>query len=448
MTPLDLHQVVPDPPDELLDWPALNTRIRRRRVARQVTAVVGVMAVVAGAITLGVTVSHKSTPPSTISPTRHADGRILFTQVKPGSPNYLPLTSLYSVDPSGRGAPTRVTRQPGGVDQATASPDGSRVAYTEETYGRTPRERYVNGEYVHVVNADGTDDQTVYRCASSSCGELSWSPDGNRLLFTDNRAHILEPDGHVATICAGGCPGPSPTQASWAPDSRQLAFQYWVDVPLHNGQSGPGGHATVNAIGLMNADGSHPRLLTDENCTASRLGACTQDTGPIWSPDGSMIAFVRTTVTYLRPDNSRGGPLVLGLPEQLVTIELDGATQTVWQCTTCGLVNAAWSPSGRWLAFVSDDYTGGGRSELVHLRLLDLADGYGYGIPLSHLPHTVGDIAPSIVWSPSGTRLLLGGGGNSLRRGVSVVAVSGREISQPRQLSSTGFAPIAWLPQE
>lgn len=387
------------------------------------------------------------TSPLSVTPGELLDGPVLFTRQDIGSPHYLPLTSLYSIAPSG-GRLKQLTHQPGGIDAAVASPDGRRIAFTEQTYGRKPRERYVNGEYVHVVNADGSHDRTVYRCVSSACGELSWSPDSTRLLITDNRTHILEPDGQVQLLCLGGCPGDSPDEASWSPDGRQLAFQYWVNVPLQNGQQGPGGTSTVDAIGVVGADGSNPHPITDLECGPSNHAGCTDDTGPVWSPDGSTIAFVRTMPPYLLPNNSRQGLPIDGSTEQLAAIRPDGSTRpTLWGCRHCGIESTAWSPTGQQLAFVSDDYQDGGRHEVVTINVIDSRTGERASEQLHVLTRAQGGPAPDVVWAPTGRNLALGAGALGVPPGVSLVSVEPDKLGKPRRLIRNGAAPITWLPR-
>jgi Tol biopolymer transport system component len=266
MTLFDLQRVVPEPPDDLLDLRALESRIRRRQLTRRLAAAATTVAVVVGTVIGGIAITG-STSPRPLSPVSHLDGRLVFGQdtTQVTKTNLLADTSLYSVDPTA-GQTQRLTHEADGIDFAVASPDGRRIAYSQETYGYGPagHPTHINGAYVHVANADGSDDQRIYSCPTSSCEELVWSPDSERLLI--NGDHVLGPDGRVRRLCVGHCSVRSTTyDASWSPDGQRLAFQYWKDVPLDNGRSGPAGVSTVQAIGVMNADGSRPELITDQD---------------------------------------------------------------------------------------------------------------------------------------------------------------------------------------
>lgn len=85
-------------------------------------------------------------------------------------------------------------------------------------------------------------------------------------------------------------------------------------------------------VWVMNQDGTRPYQLT--------AGGTLSDDGPIYSPDGSRIAF------------SRGG-LAPGTPVELWIMDADGSNPT--QLTSNGAVNAgpSFSPSGDTIAFHS-----------------------------------------------------------------------------------------------
>lgn len=450
MTLLDLHGLVPEPPDDLLDWPALDGRIRRRRRLHQATGTAAVALVVAGVVAAAVSANQHATTPRPLSPVSHEDGRIVFgedsTQVT--RTNLFADTSLYSVTPGGRGS-LRLTHQADGIGGAVAAPDGRRIAYTQDTYGLGPagHPTHVNGEYVRIVDADGSDDHLVYDCPNSACGDLVWSPDSARLLI--GASHVMQPDGHVVRLCVGHCaPGSSTDEASWSPNSRKLAFQYWVDVPLHNGRSGPAGTSTVSAVGVMNADGSDPQLLTDRSCTAKQVTSCFGDANPIWSPDGRLIAFNRSILTALIPNSSLGGPLMFG-PSRIEVMRPDGSgLHQIEQCGVyCAIREMAWSPTSQRLAFVTDDERGLWGRPPWALHTVDARTGKTLGVPLAFITE---ELTPEYVWAPSGTTIAIGGrpGNGSRHPGIYLMRVTPDRIGPPRLLSAKGVLPVAWLARD
>ena len=127
-------------------------------------------------------------------------------------------------------------------------------------------EKSVNGQNYDLwtVRPDGSDLRQVTSDGGSK-RDVSWSPDGNRLLYTRSDAS----GGRVFTVRLEGGPPtaltpvePNEPSPVWSPDGSQIAF------------SGP-------ALTVMDADGSNLHRVTD-------IGASSPD----WSPDGRRIAFV------------------------------------------------------------------------------------------------------------------------------------------------------------
>ncbi|WP_112239711.1 serine hydrolase [Kribbella monticola] len=184
-----------------------------------------------------------------------------------------------------------------------------------------------------------------------------------------------------------------PEQPALSPDATQIAYVLrTTDVE---------GDRTLRSLWRVPASGGEPRQLTRGDA----------DSTPVWSPDGTQLAFLR----------AKDGPAQLwllpvggGEPEQLTTLPLGaGAPQ--------------WSPDGTKIAFSAavdiaglDDETRG-HAPIVTERLDYQADGAGWLRTIRKHLHlldvgtkkcrqaTEGDWhAGDPAWSPDGTKLAFG----------------------------------------
>jgi Tol biopolymer transport system component len=352
----------------------------------------------------------------------------------------LPNAALYSTTPTGTQV-RKLTATSGRIDLVAASPDGREIAYSAETYGygKHGKNWHVTGDYVHVVNADGTDDRTVYRCQAATCSSLNWSPIGGRLLIDDGT--ILAPDGHLTKLCSDAC-GPADTlsEASWSPDGKEIAFEDSVTVAAQ------GGTATVTAIGLAHADGTHIQLLTDRQCTNSTQALCTYDSSPAWSPSGDEIAFQRLKTTILRRDGNSGlGPFG---STSIDTMRTDGTGVT--QLTSCGsdcqFESIQWAAEGDRLAFVSteDPLTGSPR-----LSTVGVADTSTHRMDTMTIRTVLTDLklVPAVAWAPSGGELALENDEPGHPATISLVPVHDATLGSAVPLiGHNAYPPLTWLP--
>ena len=189
-------------------------------------------------------------------------GRILFASEEGST---LDNTELYSIRPDGTGR-RGLSRNPGGGDLgATWSPNGALIAYWSE---RLERGRLISGLYVMRADGSGRRRLTPANLTVDGLDLPSWSPDGQRLAFTAERAErrglwIVRANGTRlrALTRTGGSP-------AWSPRGDRIAF---LDI---------GGIRVVPARGG----------------TARHLTHGPNDGAPVWSPDGRSIAFVRSDV--------------------------------------------------------------------------------------------------------------------------------------------------------
>jgi Tol biopolymer transport system component len=114
-----------------------------------------------------------------------------------------------------------------------------------------------------------------------------WSPDGSKIAFDgSDKIFIVGADGSDQKLLLDGARGSGPGNPSWSPDGRKLAFSY---------TPGRSGHFTAE-VWTMAADGAKKRRLYHSACCVASY------TPPVWSPDGTKIAFAA---------NSAGGTFVV-----------------------------------------------------------------------------------------------------------------------------------------
>lgn len=197
---------------------------------------------------------------------------------------------------------------------------------------------------LHRMNSDASNKTQI---ALSSdfflCSGAVWNADASQIAF------IASKGGDVANLWIANADGSNPRSLlvdpsyspyfnkipapstykccdpTWSPDGRFLAYLVRS-------------YGSVHYLWVVGTDGSNPTQITANDTYA-----------PVWSPDGSCIAFSR--------DQSQTG---MG---QLFTIKPDGTDLTrVFDTTTIespaqyptgGSDYPAWSPDGRSLAFIS-----------------------------------------------------------------------------------------------
>jgi Tol biopolymer transport system component len=132
------------------------------------------------------------------------------------------------------------------------SPDGRRIVYASYSleYG------------IYVVNADGTGNPMNVASALRYCRHPRWSPDGQKIVFScAGTIYLVSGDGSGLTKLRGNGGDPS-----WSPDGKKIAY---VGPHEHTGnclgEPCPSDDRYADTIFLMNADGSNPIRLSNQD---------------------------------------------------------------------------------------------------------------------------------------------------------------------------------------
>jgi Tol biopolymer transport system component len=283
-----------------------------------------------------------------------------------------PDADILVVGPDGTGLTKLVDRhmrgQEGGL-QIAWSPDATRIAFTDY--------RPDGSLGLHVMDAEGTAAVDV----SSSFADAdspTWSPDGTKLAFTGfagaigYEIYVVNADGtglrRLTDERDNGVDGAF--MPAWSPDGARIVYS----VTRYDADS----QMETQGISVMDADGSDPIMITSSTDI---------DEAPVWSPDGSSIAFLRKTssgsgvfvassVGELLEARRLSSPRVhvTSAPswspdsQQVVfsAQDVDNDNLGIYAANVVDTderllledayaADPTWSPDGRWIAFVRDD---------------------------------------------------------------------------------------------
>jgi TolB protein len=299
-----------------------------------------------------------------------------------------------ALDPPGTptAAVEPLTRQPGGIWDFAASPDGRTIVYSALNEDGT-------SDLWRLDRATG-DDIALLDCPQAACANPTFSPDGRLLAFsrrnaTEFSAPVVSPPrlwlldmetGETAQVFADG--QKLGFEPRWSGDAQWMSFV--APDPggvgayhLENGSelffpstTGEGGvwHPQRAEFLMTEMLQEGERYVTHLWLVSAETGARTdfsalheypvEDNQPSWSPDGAWIAFRRKELAGPRES----------LSKQLWLMRADGSeARPLTQNPDVDQGPMAWSPDGRFVLF--HKFPLRGEDITISVWMMDVASG-------------------------------------------------------------------------
>lgn len=257
---------------------------------------------------------------------------------------------IYLVRPDGTGHHQLVAEMTGSEIHPDWSPDGSRIAFVEQTL-EGPTELWV-------INADGTDAERLYTCElpCNEIGSPDWSPDGASIYFSQNAdvppgeviprtfsiGRVDVADGSVDVVLSRD-DGVEVWQARVSPDGGTIAYTA--------GSEEIGGTAILTSP----VDGGPESQLTEWELLAAH---------PDWTADGRIVFHTFDLAIFPSLDE----------PANIFVMDADGGgVEQLTQFTKSGLRAAQTrvAPDGSGVTFTHVEGAGMGTRQLAFLEFGD-----------------------------------------------------------------------------
>jgi dipeptidyl aminopeptidase/acylaminoacyl peptidase len=256
-----------------------------------------------------------------------ANGKLAFVSYPEGIGN----PDVWSIAPDGSARTQLTDSLNEGAFTPRWSPDGTKILYTEQAATIAGNE-----SFLVLMDADGSNQAGLRHLGNEL--DPAWSPDGARVAFVyaplcpqnptcpKPDIYTMRIDGTDLVQVTTDANAIAESDLDWSPDGSKIAFT--------------GRAASTDHVYVVNVDGTgHTRLTS----------ATTSDRDPSWSPDGRRIAF-----TSLRDEPSPGTCSVCNY--EVYVMNADGTTPTRRTTSAGPDAEPARSPNGAKIAFTRSQH--------------------------------------------------------------------------------------------
>lgn len=336
------------------------------------------------------------------------------------------------------------------VSDPQPSPDGRRIAYVVSWPDKQSDEMRMS---IYVAPVDGRRPPRRFTHGNHDHSPR-WSPDGRYLAFVSNRGEknqlFLAPlDGGEARQVTRARFGVG--QPAWSPEGRRIAYVARVGNYKEPKERKGAEKAAprvlrdlryrLDGIGYFDERRMHIFTVDVETGKETQItDGDWHDDQPAWSPDGRWLAFVS--------DRERDRHQRHWRTDVWVTPATGGRSRKVTR-SRGGASQPAFSPDGRSIAFLGHEHGEAGSAKNIHLFVVPVEGGRAprsVSAPLdrSVFGHPVALAGRTLAWSRDGRSLLFlawDSGATSLYRAGVVNGSVSKVLGGDRQIQAFASAP-------